>query len=161
MPPTSPTSPVILYDQGSNAVFAQSLFFIVALCLITGAIMGVLLWKQRSQTLAPEWKWVLISAAVLMGVTTVLFTLSALPDMLQTPRVDTGRINKIFERRKAAAEAPITYISLSTGVELQIPKGMVKSIEDKAGTCLQVTRTAATGYVLIAKQLPMEACINP
>jgi hypothetical protein len=49
-------------------------------------------------------------------------------------------------------------MTLSTGVDLQVPDALVPDL--KAGNCIEVTRAAASGYIMIAKELPIEACLS-
>jgi hypothetical protein len=148
----------ILYDQGVNAVTAQSLFIIVTLGLVTAGCFGAMYIRRRQGKLSPELRWVLLTAGVLTGVTMLLFGLSALPDLITPPTVDRGRINKIYERRISAGDTPITRVVLSNGADLQVPDGLVPELQ--AGACVELTRTASTGYILIARQLPVDACLK-
>lgn len=150
--------PKILYNQGANAVFAQSTFIIVGLLLITLGCAIFYRTRRRQGRLGDELKWVLISVGALTGLTLVLFTASALPDMLAQPQVDRGRINRIYQKRLSAGESPITRVLLSSGVDLQVPDALVPDL--KAGACVEMTRTAATGYVMIARQLAPDDCLK-
>ncbi len=148
----------ILYNQGANAVITQSIFIMVVLLVLTAGCLVYMERRRRRGMLGVELRWVLLSASAVTGVTFVLFTLSALPDLLSPPQIDRGRINRIYQKQLAAAESPITRMTLSNGVDLQVPDALVPDL--KAGNCIEVTRAASSGYIMIAKELPIDACLS-
>jgi hypothetical protein len=147
----------VLYSQGANAITSQSFFIMFVLLAATVGSLIFMQIQRRRGKLGVELKWVLICASGVTGATFLLFTLSALPDLVTPPKVDRGRINKIYQRQRAAAEAPITRVTLSNGADLQVPAALVPEL--KAGNCIEVTRGAASGYIMIAKELPIDACL--
>lgn len=148
----------VLYNQGANAVITQSIFIMVVLLAMTVGCLVFMQVRRRQGKLSVEMRWVLLSVSAVTGATFALFTLSALPDLLSPPLVDRGRINRIYQKQLAAAESPITHMTLSTGVDLQVPDALVPDL--KAGNCIEVTRAASSGYIMIAKELPIEACLS-
>lgn len=147
----------ILYNQGANAVTSQSFFLMAVLLIATVACLVYLQVQRRRGRLSPELRWIMLTVAFVTGVTLILFFISALPDLVSPPRVDRGRINTVYQRRLAAAESPITRMTLSSGVDLQVPDALAPEL--KAGDCIEVTRAASSGYIMIAKTLPIEACL--
>ncbi len=150
--------PKVLYYLGSSAVGGSTLFITASLAIATGVSVFFFLQRRHAGTLKPEMRFILLVVILILGGTTLLFGLSAIPDALRPPVIEKGRVLDIYRKRVDPDSDPVSAVKLSNGADLQIPD----VLRDKLvpGMCGEMTRTPFTNYVLIAKELNPDDCLK-
>ncbi len=151
--------PKILYNLGPSAITGPS--FVITLFLTVVVIGCVVIYthQRRTKTLQPESRVVLFTVIGLAGGTALMIALSALPDLAQPPIIERGRVMRLYQQPTGAEGGRVNHVVLSSGADLVVDDLLMPKLQ--TGTCVEMTRTPATKYVLVAKQLPLDGCIQP
>ncbi len=150
--------PRILYNLGANTVNGRSLFITVFLLIVTVACLYFYERRRRAGTLQPETRFILLTASLLVGGTLILFLVSSVPDMIQPPVIERGRVMKVYLKNGGPDSSPTTWVKLSNGADLLVPDPLIDKLQ--TGACMEMTRTPATSYILVARQLAPDDCLT-
>jgi hypothetical protein len=148
----------ILYSLGSSPLQGPSVFFTLVLI---GALIGCFViyrQRQRTHTLQPEARFVLLITAGCLSLTLVMALISILPDILRPSIVERGRVIKVYAQIIDPESGPITRVALSNGADMIIPDLLGNKLV--LGACVELTHTPATNNLLTAKQLAPTDCIS-
>lgn len=135
------------------------MFLAALLALVMGGCAFIYYRQRRAGTLQPETRVVLITIMALVGITAVIVGISAIPDALQPPVVERGRVLRLYYQPTGSEGGRVNHVVLSNGADVVVDDLLMPKLQP--GTCVEMTRTPATKYVLVAKQLPADGCINP
>jgi hypothetical protein len=114
--------------------------------------------QRRAKTLKPEIGIALLAVAVFLGGTVLIAGISAVPDVLRPPAVDRGRVMRVYDKLVDPENDVIdTRVELSNGAVLSLPDALKTTLQP--GSCVELTTTPATRFVLVAKQLAPDACL--
>jgi len=148
----------ILYNIGGSPINGPVALLIIAMLIGTAACLFSYFRQKRAGTLKPETTWTLLILAGLAGITALVALVSVVPDVIQPPIVERGRVMQIYDKLADPENGVIVgMVKLSNGANVTIPD--LLKIALKPGACVEITRTPATNYVLIARQLAPDACL--
>ena len=150
---------IYLYNMGSGVINGPALLATVGLIAVALGCAVVLIRQRRAGILKPEIKWALLLSMAFTGGTALIASVASLPDLLRPEVVERGRVLRVYTKLvDPENDVTLTYASLSSGANVVVPEVLGGKLVP--GTCVELTHTAATNYVTIARQLAPDLCLG-
>ena len=148
-----------LYNMGSGVINGPALLATLGLFALAAGCIVVLVRQRRAGALKPEIKWALLLSIAITAGTALVVTVASLPDVLRPEVVERGRVLRVYTKLvDPENDVTLTYASLSSGAVLVVPEVLGGRLVP--GTCVELTHTAATNYVTVARQLAPDLCLG-
>ncbi len=113
--------------------------------------------RQRAGTLKPEARVILLVTMSIIGLSLILAALSSIPDLIQPPVVEKGRVMRVYSQIIDPESGTVTRVALSNGADLIVPDPLGAKL--LINSCVEMTHTPTTQNLLSARQLAPDACL--
>ena len=149
----------VLYNMGPSPLNGPAVLVTLALGAIAIGCLWLYIRQRRAGTLKPETRVVLLLTALVVGGTALVAAVSVIPDLVQPPVVERGRVLQVYTKLVDPENDVIeTHVTLSNGADVVIPDVLGNRLTP--GSCVELTHTPATDYTIVARQLAPDACLG-